>query len=436
MILYIFLILSKATYKESKDKFNPNFPYMTEYGIPYNYEINNIANQNIFSPNMQYEPFPTPQSTLIQNNYVSNYHLYPQNMQNAQNTYNSHSSHSNIIEIDEELTQKLKQKIPFGFSVENNKKDESKLKSNSNLSNLNVSIHSEEATVNKTNDDQKSLVNSLNTKATPYIPHYLSSGKKKNNEILLSELVIPNKILNKQYFFDGFSQFPQNSNENIGINENNENKLGNIGYLPSNFNNNLNSLYNDEDEFSKLKGTAKQGNITSSTLPSNNINNNPNNINTMNEYNSLFGGYSFLHKDSQKDNFKKISTDEWASSIQKRIERMSINDNNVGDFMKNDFVDYVYNYRFSVNDKDDLNSLCLDSNARMSKNMDILNFSPNIIPLKTDSVEFKDNQNQLSELKEDVNEISKSEDENDGYENSHNMNYNEYYNNLFTSKEK
>lgn len=436
MILYDFIyfpIISKATYKESKDKFNPNFPYMMEYGIPYNYEINNIANQNIFFPNMQFEPYPTPQSTLIQNNYVSNYHLYPQNnSQSGQNTYNSQGSHSNIIEIDEELTQKLKQKIPFAFSFENIKKDDSKLKSNSNLSNLNVSIHSEEATVNKTNDEQKSLVNSLNTKATPYIPHYLSSGKKKNNEILLSELVIPNKNLNKQYFFDGFNQFPQNSNEIIGNNENNENKLGNIGYLPSNFNNNLSSLYNDDDEFSKLKGTSKQGNVTSSTLPSSN----PNNLNMTNEYNSLFGGYSFLHKDSHKDNFKKISTDEWTSSIQKRIERMSINDNNVGDFMKNDFVDYVYNYRFSVNDKDDLNSLCLDSNARISKNMDILNFSPNIMPLKTESVEFKDNPNQLSELKEDVNEISKSEDENDGYDNSNNMNYNEYYNNLFTSKEK
>ena len=203
-------------------------------------------------------------------------------------------------------------------------------------------------------------------------------------------------------------------------------------------------MFNDEDEFIKLKGTSKQDVSTTNTqsiqgsqglpglqgLPSNSNN-------MMSEYNSLFGGYSFLHKDSNKDNFKKISTDEWASSIQKRIERMSINnESNAGEFMKNDFVDYVYNYRFSVNDKEDLNSLCLDGNTRMSKNTDMLNYSPSIIPMKTESVELKDNPNQLSELKEDVNEISKSEDENEGYDNSPNLNYNDYYNNLFTSKEK
>ena len=191
------------------------------------------------------------------------------------------------------------------------------------------------------------------------------------------------------------------------------------------YSNNHDNDRKDNDEINKLQG--KQ--------------------NTTDYNSSLFGGFASLINSNDRasflsslDNKKKISTDDWTSSMQKRLERMSINDSYTGDLMKNEFVDYVYNYRFSINDRDDLNILNSEVSAKHSRpeNINYLN-SPSIIGIKPEPIELgKVKDIRLAELKEDEeNEVSLSDDDQsvDKEERNENqVNYNNYYNSLFANK--
>ena len=117
------------------------------------------------------------------------------------------------------------------------------------------------------------------------------------------------------------------------------------------YSNNIENQRKDYEELNKLQGKPNVPDFNS----------------------SLFGGFASLINSNDRasflsslDNKKKISTDDWTSSMQKRLERMSINDSYTGELMKNEFVDYVYNYRFSINDRDDLNILNFEKTSNLS----------------------------------------------------------------------
>lgn len=116
---------------------------------------------------------------------------------------------------------------------------------------------------------------------------------------------------------------------------------------------------------------------------------------------------------------KKSSSIEDIFSIQKRIERMSLNENyNLNDLMvNNEFVNYVYNYRFSVNDKDDINSHMskYSQNQRMDSYSSIGNQIVNPRNKQEEKLSKTENENEEAEQDEIANAF----------------NYNNYYNSLF-----
>lgn len=116
------------------------------------------------------------------------------------------------------------------------------------------------------------------------------------------------------------------------------------------------------------------------------------------------------HDASSKE--KKSSSIDDLFNIQKRIERMSLNENyNLNDLMQNnEFVNYVYNYRFSVNDKEEISN-------------QIFKFSQN-----QQRAESIGQENQISADKS-KDQLETEETEQD--ESSSPFNYNSYYNSLF-----
>ena len=264
---------------------------------------------------------------------------------------------------------------------------------------LKQAVQNSKVSNNESSFKHYDIQNSLNTKATPYTPSFTQSYNKSN---LTS---INNSAANISKF--DFNLRNTNSFKMSGT--------GKEELLP--------------EEFNKLTPNYNK-----------------------NDFNSLFGGFSSLMNNldrgsyvstmESKKKFSTVSNDDWTTSMQKRIERMSINDSYTGDLMKNDFVDYVYNYRFSINDRDDLNNLNYEMNPRMSNRHDSYNFSPSIVGIRPDPID-NNKDVKLSELKEDENEISKSEEENDNNnENSGdemedkepNIDYNNYYNSIINNK--
>lgn len=120
------------------------------------------------------------------------------------------------------------------------------------------------------------------------------------------------------------------------------------------------------------------------------------------------------HDSSNKEK-KSSSIDDFY----KRIERMSLNENyNLNDFiMNNEFVNYVYNYRFSVNDKEEISNQILKFSQNQQR-------SESIGPSNQVSAD-KDK----TEKKQSKDELDTEETEQD--ENSSPFNYNSYYNSLF-----
>jgi hypothetical protein len=150
---------------------------------------------------------------------------------------------------------------------------------------------------------------------------------------------------------------------------------------------------------------------------------------------------------------KRLKMSEDYSSLQKRLERMSLNDSiSITEALKNnDFVEYVYNYRFSINDREDLNintpSISNQEaiNEKLNTKLDNynFNFSPSIVGLKGDFYDNnakKINGEELPELKEVESEVSRELDDDSGSkkdkeeEEGQNFNYNKYYNSLFGNK--
>lgn len=154
-----------------------------------------------------------------------------------------------------------------------------------------------------------------------------------------------------------------------------------------------------------------------------------------NEYQNIkddnISNYNLLFAEMSKKRFRQ--SDEY-SNLQKRFERMSLNDSiNIND-LNNDFVNYVYNYRFSVNDREDLNinNDLIERSPMPNIDPKDMNFSPFIM-----NKELKDKKisgEELKELKEEAENEHSDTHSNKDDEETNNFNYNNYYNSLFANK--
>lgn len=175
-------------------------------------------------------------------------------------------------------------------------------------------------------------------------------------------------------------------------------------------------------------------------------------LNTKENDFNLFGGYNSILNSTNRDSYlsstleKKLSIEDGGiSNIHKKIEKMSINnDNYYNDLMKDEFVDYVYNYKFSMNEKDDLqfsninriNGININNTSSGEYKYSLNGFNPivPIIDMKNDVETENDISKSIIDEKDyldrneldgnfNIDELEKDE-----------LSYNNYYNNLFNIK--
>ena len=411
------------------------------------------TNQNLYS------------QPIVQNNYINNFSFYPMNSVyqpfdnkinniqaanfncniNAENNNNKESSNLLRDINGSKSAKKLNFNILKGNNIDplDNKRDISNNKSTKNITNklmLKNKSNLDNNNVYKNKFDLNYVVNQIDDKSLNNENEKYPSNHKENIFNINSNEYIPQNYLIKNGKINNLPEKGKLQNEELEYDSNTSNVIDNDDI---------------EEKVANINLNQKNSVLNNSEL---NTNKNFSNIN--------------------QNNYKKsiINMDEY-NNLQKRIERISFNDSQSfnQDLMNNDFAKYVYNYKFSINDREDLNNfinqnvnneksnsitnnILVDTNntsnnninnntSKQNKNYDLnFNFSPSLISIKAEFNDLrKDTVDKLGELKEveendlsaDITSVNKKclqDNENEDPIMSPNFNYNAYYNNLFGGK--